>query len=185
MIDNSKNVKLAKVYTSANGTDFYSHLNPLEISALRGLASEKAMRFLDMNITERSLKALINEYKEAAKEGDVNKFHSIVYEIDYRLNFLSEENSILDLVNIYFFLNDEDPELPSEFHNKKKHEIMENDLLCRGFFLQIGISLCKKFSQKQEKDILDYLKKNKKLQERILRFIAQESQINLTNTSTT
>lgn len=184
MVDNSKNSNLKEVFTSSNGTPFYAYIDPLQISALRGLASDKAKRFLEMNITERSLKALIDEYKSAAKEGDVNKFHSIVYEIGYRLEFLCEETSILDLVCIYFFLQDEDPELPSESHNKRKHEIFQNDLKAKGFFLQIGLSLCKKFSEKQEKDMLDYLAtpEIQNLSERIRKFIANESAINSTTT---
>lgn len=174
MIDNSKNTSLTLVYTSANGTCFYALVNVLEISALRGLSAEKAKRFMELNITERSLKSLIDEYKIAAKENDVNKFHSIVYEIGYRLEFLCEENSILDLVCIYFFLKDEDPAVPSEAFNKRKQELFKDDLAARGFFLQIGLTLCKKFSEKQEKDMLDYLADNKALSERILKFIATE-----------
>lgn len=174
MIDNSKNQSLTLAYTSANGTEFYALVNVLEISALRGLSAEKAKRFMELNITERSLKALIEEYKIAAKENDVNKFHSIIYEIGYRLEFLCEENSILDLACIYFFLKDEDPEIPSEAFNKRKQNIFKDDLICRGFFLQIGLSLCKKFSEKQEKDMVDYLEDNKALSERIMRFIAEE-----------
>lgn len=186
MIDNSKNPKLTEVFKSTNGTKFYSYIDPLQISAFRGLAADKAKRFLEMNLTERSLRSLIDEYKIAAKENDVNKFHSIVYEIGYRLDFLSEETSILDLSCIYFFLQDEDPELPSESHNKRKHEIFLNDTKAKGFFLQIGLSLCKKFSPKQESDMLDYLEtpEIKNLSERIRRFIANEHQISLTNTST-
>lgn len=181
IIDNSKNPKLIKVYTSKDGHEFYSHADPLEISAIRGISAEKAKRFLDMNLTEKEMKALLFECKREAGAGDIVKAFSIIQEIDYRLNFLSEENSILDLVCIYFFLKDEDIEQPSEIFNKKKHEIFAKDLQCKGFFLRIGLTLCRKYSEKQEGDMLNYLEENKKMSERILRYIAPIHSITSTN----
>jgi hypothetical protein len=180
-INNSKNPNLSFVYEAKNGAKFYSLVDPFTISAIRGISAEKAKRFLDMNITERSLKELLKECKKAAGENDIVKSFSIVQEIEYRLNFISEESSILDLVCIYFFLEDEDPETPSEAFNKKKHAIFESDPQCKGFFLQIGIIICKKFSPKQEENMSDYLAENKIMSERIRRYIAEESLIPSTN----
>jgi hypothetical protein len=180
-INNSKNPNLSFVYEAKNGAKFYSLVDPFTISALRGISAEKAKRFLDMNITERSLKELIKECKKAAGENDIVKAFSIIQEIEYRLNFISEESSILDLVCIYFFLEDEDPEIASEAFNKRKHAIFEADPQCRSFFLQIGIVICKKFSPKQEESMFDYLAENQVTSQRILRYIAAESLIPLTN----
>jgi hypothetical protein len=104
-----------------------------------------------------------------------------VQEIEFRQNFLCEESSILDLVCIYFFLKDEDPEEPTEAFNKRKHKVFEEDAKCRGFFLKIGLALCKRFSPKQEGDMLTYLEENQVMSERIRRYIAQESSIPSTN----
>jgi len=176
-IDNSKNPLLALVHTSKNGIEFYSYADPLQISALRGVAAEKAKRFLDMNLTSRSLTELVKEIKREAGAGDIVKAFSIVQEIEFRQSFLCEESSILDLVCIYFFLKDENPEEPSEAFNKKKHKVFEEDAQCRGFFLKIGLALCKKFSPKQEEDMLIYLEENQILSERIRRYIQPESSI--------
>jgi hypothetical protein len=180
-IDNSKDTKLSLVYSSKNGTEFYSYVDPLQISTLRGVAAEKAKRFLDMNLTSRSLSELVKEIKREAGAGDIVKAFSIIQEIEFRQSFLCEESSILDLVCIYFFLKDEDPEEPSEAFNKKKHKIFEQDTECRAFFLRIGLVLCKKFSPKQEEDMLIYLEENRMMSERIRRYIAPESLIHSTN----
>lgn len=191
MIDNSKNPKLKEVYTTKDGTKFYSFENPLDISALRGLASDKAKRYMALNITERSLKALLTEIRTAAGQNDLMKAFSIIQDIDFRLRFLAEENSVLDLACIYFFLVDEDPDEPSETFNRKKHKIFETDLKAKAFFLRIGLSLADKYSEQQEKDTLSYLEEpeTKILSERILRYISIESELNsisgLTDLSTT
>lgn len=182
-IDNSKDPKLQLVYTSKNGSKFYSHIDPLQISGLRGMAAEKAKRFMDMMLTKRTLEELLSEYKKAFNSQDIMKAASIIQEIEFRLHFLSEESSVLDLVCIYFFLEDEDPEEPSEVFNKKKHKVFEEDKACRSFFLRIGLALCKKFSPKQEEDMLTYLEENQILSERIRRYIAEESSITSTNGS--
>ena len=180
-IDNSKNPLLNLSYTSKDGTEFYSYVDPLQISTLRGVAAEKAKRFLDMNLTHRTLSEIIREIKKEAGAGDIVKAFSLVQEIEFRLHFLSEESSILDLVCIYFFLKDENPEEPNEASNRKKHKVFEEDAQCRGFFLKIGLALCKKFSPKQEEDMLIYLEDNKILSERIRRYIAPESLIRSTS----
>lgn len=174
VIDNSKDTNLQKVYTSKDGTDFYSFANPLSIPTSRGLAAEKAKRFVDMRLTERSLKELIRQCKTEAGLGDVVKAFSIVQEIEYRLEFLTEESSLLDLACIYFMLNDEDPENPTDVINKKKHAIFYSDQKAKGFFLSVALTIVKKFSQNHEEDSLTYLEENQVMSERIRRYIAEE-----------
>lgn len=181
MVDNSQNNKLTLVYTSKTGDEFYSYIDPLQIGAIRGIAAEKAKRFMEMMLTSRTLSELIKEIKKEAGAGDIVKAFSIVQEIEFRQHFICEESSILDLVCIYFFLKDEDPEEPSEHFNKMKHKIFEQDKACKGFFLHIGLALSKRFSEKQEKDMLTYLEENRMTSERIRRYIAEESLIHSTN----
>lgn len=181
MVNNAVNPKLKEAYKTRTGVKFFCYINPLEVSALRGLGAEKAKRYMDLNITERSLKALLLDCKTRAGANDLVGAFSVIQEIEYRVNFLAEEHSILDLASIYFFLEDEDPEEPSEVHNRRKHSIFEKDSEARGFFLRIGLSLAKKFSEKQEQDILNYLEENKILSERIRRYISLESETSSTN----
>ena len=181
VIDNSKNTQLNLVYTDSEKNKWYSHINPLEISPIRGLSAEKAKRFMEMKITEKSLKALILEIKVAAGQNDIVKAFSIIEEINHRLNFITEEDSILDLVLIYYFLEDENPNVPSEYHNDKKRKILIKDPKARGFFLQIGISLMKQFSSIPEENLNEYLIKTKDLADRIYRYISRTNPNDMTS----
>lgn len=182
-IDNETNPMLQVIKISKDGTKFYGFIDPLTIPVLRGLAAEKAKRFVDMMITERSLRDLIRQCKVEAGSGDVIKAFSIIQEIETRLDFISEENSLLDLSSVYFLLQDEDPSVPSNSMNQRKHAIFNSDPDVKGFFLRIALSIVKRFSEKPEEDILNYLEDTRTMSERIRRYIAEEHLIHSTNTS--
>jgi len=179
VIDNSKNPNLTVVYTSkATGERIYGYIDPLAISTPRGLAAEKAKRFVDMKITERSLKGLIKEIKKEAGSGDIVKAFAWVQEIEFRLEMITEESSLLDLACIYFMLENEDPDAPSDAMNKKKHEIFSKDKEAKGFFLAIALSIVKRFSDKPEDDMLSYLEDSQVIAERLRRILPEEHLIN-------
>jgi len=174
MIDNSQNIKLKQVYTDALGNNWYCHNNLLEISPARGLSAARADRYVGLKISEHNLKDLLNVAIEGLnKDQDIVQAISILHELKYRTEFLCEENSILDLAGIYYFLEDENPDFPSEHHNKLKRDIWAKDEVCRGFFLTLGLSLTTKFSNTPEEDLLTFLKSQmtQEVAERIYRFI--------------
>ena len=105
---------------------------------------------------------------------DITQAIAILFELKHRTEFLCEENSILDLSAIYYFLKDEDPNYPSEIHNRKKREIWQKDEVCRGFFLHMGLALTKQFSTIAEEDLLKFLKESLIVAERIYQFIPRE-----------
>lgn len=172
MIDNAHNTLLNQVFESEGGIKWYAHVNPLQISASRGVAAAKAKRFVDMMISESELKRLIAEQKKAAKEMDVIKVYAIVNEIDIRLNFLAEENSIIDLICIYFMLQDEDPMESSDKQNAIKREIIATESNARAFFLTCGKHLTERFNDISEADLLSYLEENKAFADRINQFFS-------------
>jgi len=173
LIDNSKNPKLIKSYENLEkGIVFYSMANPLEVSSLRGVAAERSKRFADMKISETTMKALIKEIKRSINvEQDFVKAFGIVQEIDLRLEMIAEEESILELVKLYYFLPDEDPNIPDDTHDKEKSKIFKEHPEVKAFFLQIGIILLDKFSLKSEDDVLIYLEKTKDKALRILQYL--------------
>lgn len=181
MIENSKNPLLQLVKTGNNGEKFFSFIDPLTISTARGLAALKAKRFSDMNITSRSLRELVRQIKQEAGAGDIVKAFSMVQEIEFRLDLISEESSLLDLVCIYFFLEDEDPNIPSDAMNRKKHAIFNSDPDLKGFFLKIALAITKKSSEKPEEDLLSYMADSQSIAERIRRFIPEEHLITSTS----
>lgn len=180
-IDNSKNPNLNEVFTSSDGSKWYCFIDPLKIPPIRGLSAERARRFMEMKITEKTLKELIKEIKVAAGQNDIVKAFSIIEEINFRLQFITEEESVLDLVFIYYYLQDESPMSVSDYHMAKKRKILSEDINARTFFLQIGLSLMSKFSNIRDEDLSAYLIKTKDLANRIYRYIQMPNPTDLTS----
>lgn len=171
-VDNSKDITLELVYKSKTGHEFYAHKNVLDLSPSRGVSAARADRFVGMKLSEGNLKDLVNVAIDGInKNQDLVGAVSILHLIKYRLEFLSEENSLLDLASIYYFLKDEDPEFTSEHHNTIKRDIWNKDDECRSFFLHIAIGLTKRFSDTPEEDLMKFLNQTKEISERIYQFI--------------
>lgn len=165
------NPNVSVIFTTKSGVNIYALTDIMSISAERGLAAEKARRHAEFNISKGEFTKLIQAAKDAVNiERDFVKCMSIIHEMEYRNNFICEENSLLDLAYIYFMLEGEDVEVPKEAFNIKKKELMEGDMLLRSFFLQSALALTKRFSKQQEKDLLSYLEEMKVLSQRLQRF---------------
>lgn len=172
-IDNSKNPDLVLAWENADKTiQFYSQRNPLKVSALRGVAAETARRFASMCLTKDSLTELIKEAKRCINiDHDFVQAFAIMQEIQFRSEMICEEDSILDLVKLYYFLPDEHPDIPTEAKNKEKSKIIKENPDLKAFFLQIGILLLDKFSMKSESDVLLYLERTRSIAERIRNYL--------------
>lgn len=171
-INNSKNPKLQLVYTDSKQRKWYGLKNPVgDLSAARGIAGSRAERYLGLMISEVELKLALDAHRIAAKEGDLVKCFAIIDDISYRAKFLTEENSVLDLANIYFFLEDEDPEELSDSISEKKRAIWQEDKKCRDFFLRMGFALTKKFQPTSDEDLLKYMDETRVVMEKLYRHI--------------
>jgi hypothetical protein len=166
------------------GKKFYTLKDMKKISARRGISALAAERFIDMKLDKNTMKALLDEHRDAAKSLDIEKCLAIVYEIRHRLEFITEEKSILDLVCLYFFIDDEDIDVPSDEVNAKKMEIINSDEATRGFFLRVGLNLTRTLSDSEEENMISYLKESKHLAERVNRFFGQTRLESSESTST-
>lgn len=185
IIDNSKNPNMVEVHEDAQGNKWYCHTNVLEISPARGVSASKADRFVSLRITERNMKLMLDKAINAVNQKqDFVEMVGIVHELRKRLEMMCEENSLLDLAAIYYFLQDEDPRFPSQYHNDKKHKIWNEDELCRSFFLHMSLALTKQFSGIAEEDLLKFLMNTqvKEIAERIYQFIPRDSMMNSSTT---
>ena len=141
-INNSKDPRMVLVHEQPGkgGLRFYRFKNPEEFPALRGLAAERAKRFAAMNLTEKELRALVKECKMKAGQQDLVTAFAIIHEIEFRLDFISEENSMLDLACLYYVLEDESPDTPSAEANTRKLAYMKNNPDARAFFFARGVA---------------------------------------------
>lgn len=168
-IDNSKNEKLTVAYSDPiNKITFYCLKDPTYLPAQRFVPAMRAKRFSDLKITEESLREIIKKIKHAVNvEKDFLTAFGWWCEVELRLNMICEEDSILELVKLYYYLPDEDPEFPTAEANKKKSEIFERYPLVKGFFLRIGINMMENFGMKHDEEVLSYLQETTKVAERI------------------
>jgi len=168
-------------YTTHDGVEFYSCIDPQQLPAARGVAAERALRFMDMNITEETLRELLKVQAEAQNRGDYTIAFGITREIQLRLDFLAEEAAMFELAAVYCYLVDENPDVPPNVAHERKLAIMQNDPMARAFFLNIAQGRCKNFSQRSEEDLHSYLAKTQGLAERINRYLSSRKQPASTN----
>lgn len=172
-INNSKDPRMVLVHEQPGkgGLRFYRFKNPEEFPALRGLAAERAKRFAAMNLTEKELRALVKECKMKAGQQDLVTAFAIIHEIEFRLDFISEENSMLDLACLYYVLEDESPDTPSAEANTRKLAYMKNNPDARAFFLLAALQIINRYGNKSPEELLAYIEETAHLAERIKRFL--------------
>lgn len=155
-----RKIEVEEVYTDKFGNKWYSYVNPLSIPAKRAIAAEVATRFAEMNITKASFKVLVDEMKKKANEGNIVELFQLLAEIEFRLEFLGEEETLKQLACCYFLINDEDEADYSDVYNSKKLEVWREDDEAKYFFIQGAFILTQGYSSLSEIDIQEYLIQN-------------------------
>jgi transcription-repair coupling factor (superfamily II helicase) len=158
-----------KIFQDKFGNNWFEYTDKTNIPATRALAAEVATRFADMNITKERMKGLISKMKEFANSGDVVSLFAVLSEIEFRLDFVGEEETLIELISIYYLIDGESEDLVPSFQDKKKAAI-KDDTEARAFFLSRVFQLITNYSALSEADFLKYLKANQAAAERLLRF---------------
>lgn len=168
-IDNKNDERLQVAFEDpTNKIVFYCLKNPLELPARRGVQAMKAKRFAEMKIDETTLKELMQKVKTAVNTNqDFVEAMGWWHQIELRLGMICEEKSILDLVSLYYYLPDENPEFPTKEANTKKRAIFEEHEHIKGFFLRIGINMMNNFSMQHGEAVLSYLTEVKEATEQL------------------
>ena len=155
-----RKIPMTKIYTDKNGVSWYEYNNPLTIPAKRAISAEVATRFADMNLTRFQLIRLIQEMKRKANEGKIVDLFHLLAEVEFRINYLGEEETLLELATIYFVIDGEDETGMDEMSKKKKRDLLKSDEEALSFFLERAWKLTTKFSESSEYAIAEYLKIN-------------------------
>lgn len=168
----SSEFELVPIFKDSEGRQWYEFANKMNVPAQRAIAAEVATRFADMNLTKDSLKELLIKSKDHANNGDIVQLFSILNEIEFRLDFIGEEQTLLEFAAIYFLIEDEDADKLSETWTNKKKEILKNDAEARGFFLSRAYLIITNYSELSGQDFTKYLKETKEHAERLNRFLS-------------
>lgn len=161
------NIPLTKIYTDRSGRNWYEYSNALTIPARRAIAAEIATRFQEMNLTKEQLIRLMGAMKTAANAGNIVELFQYLGEIEFRLNFLGEENTLLELASIYFIIDGEDESTMDEMIKQTKLDALRGDAELKDFFIQKAFTLTTNYSNTSETAILDYLKTNAQNEDRL------------------
>ena len=166
-------VPISFVYESTDGSRWYQYDNILQLPAKRAIAAEVATRFAEMNLSKPLFKKLIDEMKKHANNGDIVSLFALINEVEFRLDYIGEEETLLELATCYFCLEGEDQNDYTEGYRKKKLEIFNEDSDCKGFFLDKAFEHTTNFSNMSGTIIRDYLKLNKVNEGKLLRLLRQ------------
>jgi len=155
-----RKISVKKVFTDKFGNSWYEYTNPLQLPAKRAIAAEVATRFAEMNLTKSNLKLLINEMKKKANDGNIVELFSLLAEIEYRLDFVGEEQTLMELACCYYLIDGEDESEFQDLYREKKMEIFKTDEGAKDFFITGAFQYTIKYSDMSETVIHDYLRMN-------------------------
>ena len=163
--------ELVPIYEDKDGRKWFEFANKMNVPAQRAIAAEVATRFADMNLTREALKKLLEKCKEHANSGDIVQLFSILNEVEFRLDFIGEEQTLLEFASIYFVIDGEDADGLSESWTAKKKEILNDDNEARSFFLSRAYLIITNYSELSGQDFEKYLKETKEHAQRLSRFL--------------
>jgi hypothetical protein len=86
---------------------------------------------------------------------------TLINELLSRLEFIAEENTLLELAAAYSVMGNEDPSDYSETIKKQKLAAFKEDRELADFFLTFAFGLTQKFSEHSNLNILDYFQRNR------------------------
>jgi len=166
-----RQIAVNKIYTDKFGNDWFEYVNNLTIPARRTINAEVATRFAEMNLTKSELMILIEAMKKNANTGNIVELFSVLSEIEFRLNFIGEEKTLMELAVCYFIIDGEDETQFSDEWQTKKREILNADSDAKDFFLQKAYERTIQFGNTSETDIINFLRKAKTENERLNQYL--------------
>jgi hypothetical protein len=119
------------------------------------------MKQAEMIIDRDTLLAFIAGMKDSANKGKITEMFADLMNLEQRVNYACEEETLLSLACVYFLIEGEDPRTISEGLQSRKRSIMKADDNARAFFLSSAYKLTGTLSDISAVDILSYLNSQK------------------------
>ena len=166
-------IPLTKIFTDQDGDDWFEYSNPLMMPSKRTIAAEVATRFVEMNMTKDQLKTMVDAMKKSANAGNIVEMFHLLAEIEWRLEFIGEEQTLIELAACYYVLNGENETEFNDVFKQSKIDKLKNNSLVRDFFVQRALTSTIKFSELSSNDIQEFLKVSALENERFMRILRQ------------
>jgi hypothetical protein len=164
-------IPLTKIFTDSDGDEWFEYFNPLMMPSKRAIAAEVATRFVEMNMTKDQLKTMVEAMKKSANAGNIVEMFHLLAEIEWRLEFIGEEQTLMELAACYYVLKGEDEREFNDVFKQRKIDKMKNNPLVRDFFVQRALTSTIKFSELSSNDIQEFLKVSAQENERFTRIL--------------
>ncbi len=152
---------LVHVYTGKDEAGkvmkWYSFANPLKLPARRMLAAEAAMKQAEMNIDRDSLLEFISAMEDAGNSGKITVMFAHLKNLEQRINFAAEEETLINLASVYFLIEGEDPLVINDNTQERKRAMIRSSEDAKAFFLTSAFRLTNEYSDMPDSDILSYL----------------------------
>jgi len=174
VVKTGSQVPMREVFVGKDGRKWYEFENPLMIPAKRAIAAEIATKMQDMNLTREALLELMAKMKEHANKGQIVELFGILNEIEFRLNFIAEEETLINLAACYFVIDGEDETEFNEIEKKRKVDYIKSNPEAFNFFVQRAFEFTTKYSQVSDIDIQEYLNLNAQNAERIKQYLLKQ-----------
>jgi hypothetical protein len=171
VVKTGSQIPLIPIFTDSLGRNWYEFQNAVTIPAKRAIAAEVATKFQEMNLTKKSLLELMEKMKDHANNGKIVDLFAILHEIEFRLNFIAEEETLINLAAAYFVIEGEDETDFSEVEKAKKIEYIKENKEAFNFFVQRAFEFTTNYSEMSEIDIQEYLLQNAQNTERIKKYL--------------
>jgi hypothetical protein len=164
-------IPLTKIFTDSDGDDWFEYSNPLTMPSKRAIAAEVATRFAEMNMTKDQLKTMIDSMKKSANGGNIVEMFHLLAEMEWRLEFIGEQQTLIELAACYYVLNGENETEFNDVFKQRRIDKLNANPLVRDFFVQRALTSTIKFSELSSNDIRDYLNLSAQENERFYRIL--------------
>lgn len=167
VVKTGSQIPLRAIFLDKEGRNWYEFENPMTIPAKRAIAAEVATKMQEMNITKENLIQLMVKMKEYANQGKIVDLFALLNEIEFRLNFIAEEETLINLAACYFVIDGEDETDFSDVERIKKVNYIKDNKEAFNFFVQRAFEYTTNYSNMSEIDIQEYLLQNAQNAERL------------------
>lgn len=171
VVKTGSQIPLKAIFLDKEGRNWYEFENAMTIPAKRAIAAEVATRMQEMNLTKNNLLELMAKMKDYANKGQIVELFSILHEIEFRLNFIAEEETLINLAACYFVIDGEDETDFSEVDKSKKIAYIKDNKEAFNFFVQRAFQYTTNYSNMSEVDIQEFLLQNAQNAERLKKYL--------------
>lgn len=151
------------VHTDIYDNKYYKFKDLLQMSVRRHIAAEMALRNAEYCMRKEDLLDFIKKMKDNLNSGIFTDAAYTLHEMEARLLYVSEENTLVELATVYFYIEHEPLTQYAPAWQEKKRNNWRLDEDTMNFFLRAAFSFTNQYSKHSNLDILTYLQGIKKV----------------------